>query len=260
MIRTLINVSESPVYLEDFNGMTIAPGEEIDGLSLGEALFKSSADITLALLNKTLVLSDGQKEYMDNAAVELKSGWPLQTTKDGKTILTASDRPKDHFRHFTSRGDDIAGGKIGRGQQLMFNVGTDSTQVIDLRFLDASYVKDGQISFVGAEIGSFLHVEVVAAPGTPFQVPGNGNYDYNGANFVPNAGGTGMWKITNVETVINVFINEMLLLGSDRMPIESAEPFQFHPMYILRYKIHNTSTQNSLQCCITMGMYRPKTV
>lgn len=263
MVRTLKNISNSVLVLEDLRGLTLAVGEASDGLQFGESALRSSDSVIEACLAGSLEVSDGIYSYTGSAAIDLVRGFSEQLTKDGKRIITASDRPKDHFRYYSSRGDNLGTGERGNGTQLLSTVAPGQTVNLDAKFVDDVYVRDGVMDFVNAELGSFMSAAIVAPIGVPYPVFNKtGSLDFNGTAFVPNAEGKGDYAISmSEEVVFNTFINEMLFVGQrGEKGINSPEPVLLYKPYFLRFQIYNASASETLSVAITMGLYRKYTV
>jgi hypothetical protein len=208
MIRNLINVSGADVTLPDFNGLTIEAGDTIDGLMFGEISLRNSAAILDAVLDGSLNVSDGTYIYEKSAAVEVLKGVVDQLTRDGKRIITASDRPKDHYRHYTSAGDDVVNQARGDGEELIFIVPPGETRVINTGFIDDLYLKDGMITYLNAEIGSWVSVDIIAPANVPYpSIFNEGNYDLVDGALVPNASNTGGYFLHTTETIYLKFVN-----------------------------------------------------
>lgn len=260
-IRIFKNISGQTLTIPDFMGKVVDVDEEFDGYSFGPQVLLSSSDLAMFLLEKKLELYDGFQRITGMEALNIVKGTSTQLTRDGKTIITASDRPKDTFRHFTGKGDDIAGQIVGAGNDLEFSVGPASSQVVDVQFLQDVFVKDGTILYENAELGSYLTVEVICAPGVPFPSPTQtGTFDLVNGALVPNTEGTGTFMTAPVEVKLNRFINHMHLLGSGKDSIMSPESFMLSFLYFLRFTIYNASATSTLTAAITMGMYRVKTL
>lgn len=262
MIRNIINVSEVPVTIPDFNGITIGVGETIDGLQFGVQKLNESNDVIRELLSGKLNLNDGTNIYQSGHAINLLKSNVDQLTRDGKRIITSSDRPKDHYRHYTSAGDNLSTGKRGEGQELMFIVPPGETQVIDAKFLEGIYIKDGSAYFQDAALGSHISVHIVAPIGVPYPaIFGNGNIDIVNNQVVPNNNGTGDYFIDSVkENVFLRFMHKYLILGTERLITSAPEPSFLPSPCIQRFVVYNASTTKDLNVAIVMGLYRTHTI
>ncbi len=265
MIRNLTNISASNITLTDFAGIVIAAGATIDGLSMGESALKASNDIAINILNGNLTVSDGTATYATQSALDLiQNNGGDQRTIDGKRIITASDRPKDTYRCFMGRGDDLTTNPatIGTGPSLVFNVAPGQTSALDMKFKENVFVKDGTIRYLGASMDSFLDVWVICPPNTPYPDPTHtGSLDYVNGQFVANTTNTGAYTTSTAETPLFHFINTMHLLGDDRQPIESPEPFQIVYPYFLRFIVTNSASNTvNIQAGVMVGLYRSHTM
>lgn len=261
MIRNLINVSGTDVVLGDFNGLTIQAGDTVDGLMFGDMTLRNSKDVLDAVLDGLLNISDGTYTYSDSAAVDLLKGVVDQLTRDGKRIITASDRPKDHYRHYVSAGDDTTNQLRGEGEQLIFEVPPGETGVIDTAFIDDLYVKDGIIIYQNAEIGSWVSVDIIAPANTPYpSIFNEGNYDLVNGQFVANPNNTGAYFMQPVDTIFLKFVNRYLILGTGKETTSAPEPSFLPKTIFQRFTVYNASTTETLKAVMILGLYRQQTV
>lgn len=262
MIRNIINASENAVILNDLNGITIDAGDTIDGLQFGLQKLTNSQDLIQELLLGNLKLSDGTLTYEMGRAINLLKDNVDQLTKDGKRIITASDRPKDHYRHYASAGDDLENGIRGGGQELIFVVPPGETQTIDTQFLEDIYIKDGTAFFEDAAIGSHISVHIVAPRNVPYPaIFGNGNFDLVNGNLVPNGTGSGDYFVdTDSENVFLRFMHKMLILGSGQIITSAPEPSFLPSPCVQRFIVYNASTTRDLNIVVAMGLYRTHTI
>lgn len=263
--RILTNISQVVLTLTDFRGKVVEPGEQFDGLSSTEQDLRESASIAAELLNGNLVLSDGHMEYTGLAAIQVIQGVSEQVTKDGKRIVTASDRPKDFYRHFTGNGDDVDSTpkKIGLGPHIHLIAEPGATTTLDVKFVDDVYIRDGEIRYLNAGFDSHLTIEVFCPPNVPFPHPTKqGTLDLVNGSFVPNLTNTGAFTTAPVEVKLFRFINDMHLVGDDNLnSINSPEPFLLNYPYFLRYTMSaDPDITGPLKAAVTMGMFRKKTV
>lgn len=262
-VRHLINVTDKPIYLEDFNGMTIEAGETVDGLQFGEEALRNSLEVIHAITMFRLKVYDGTYEYEGERAISLIKGTPTQLTKDGKAIITTSDRPLDHYRYFTTCGDDLSNQKRGEGACLLFSVPPTEQQAIDVRFMDDLYLKDGTMIYSGAEHGSWLRVDVLAPAGYPMPAKDkNGNFDVVDGQLVANPTNTGQYFVSNTDTTVHRFINKMAMyaLTREREDIDTTEPNFIPKGWIVRLSVHNHGDSETIKAAITLGMYRKITL
>ncbi len=269
MIRNLKNVTGGEIVLTDFKGFTIEAGETVDGMTFGLEALRSSVSVLENVLSGAIVVSDGVRDYAAQQAIDLIKGTADQLTRDGKKIVTSSDRPQDHYRHFTGAGDKMdAPTKRGNGTQLTWVVHPDEDpEHIDAQFLDDVYLKDGHIKYENAPLGSYFHVETYAPPMVPFPAPGNnGNTDITAQGIVANVTGTGKYWRSPSETLLNRFINKLPLLGSGEREALSAEPVLIPSPYITRFSVHREIPDGgeqdppvSMTVVLTLGLYRKTT-
>lgn len=265
MIRQLTNISGTELDLPDFNGKHVETSETFDGLQLGEQKLRDSSDVQIALLNRQLKLSDGLADYYATAAVDLIKGYVTQTTKDGKPITTASDRPKDHYRCYTGRSDDLVLKQIGQGEDFTICLPPgENYGKTDAKFLDDVYIKDGEVLYENAVFDTYLSCFVICPPNIPFPSPTQtGTLDLVNGQFIVNQTGTGSYMTAPVEVNLFRFINHLHILGSNKTAVTSVEPFQVYAPYFLRFSITVPSTIERtlpVNVAINMGMYRKKTI
>lgn len=260
MIRTFKNTSVSTITFDDFYGLVVLSGDTFDGLAFGEQVLRDSNSIKIALLNDELSLSDGTNIFTGRAAVDLIMGYSSQVTRDGKQIITASDRPKDHYRCFSGCSDNLATGKRGVGDGLLFDIAPGQEAVREVKFVDDIYLRDGKIVYQNAAFGSLLDSDIVCPLGVPYPVKGTGNLDLVAGTFVPNPGGTGMYQMATEPTVIFKFASNIYMLGDSEWGFASPEPFLLRKPYYIRLKIFNASATENLRAVINMGYYRKETI
>jgi hypothetical protein len=264
MIRELTNKTAIAIVLTDFQGISVAPDETINGLQFGEDTLKSSTSVLTNLLEGKLTLSDGKNTYQGTTAVDLLRGTANQVTADGKAIFTVSDRPKDTYRYFSSRGDNLVAGTVGDGVDLMFTVAPGATVAKDFQCIEGVYIKDGRAVYNhGNSNLSHLSMTLICPAGMPFPAPeANGNYDLVGGNWINIPDNTGNYFILPTETPLHRFINKLPMPSYTNLAtVDSAEP-QFLPTpYILRFEVYNGSDATTdLHCCVSIGMYRKRTI
>ncbi len=263
MIRTLKNISTGTLVLSDFHGLELAVNETTDGLQFGENELRNSIAIAHACLHNEMTISDGLNTFTGMPALDFIRGTSNQVTPDGKPLVTSSDRPKDTFRYYTSYGDNFTTGKIGEGNQLLFNVTANSQASVDVAFIEDVWVKDGTVHYSGvSDSHSELDVDIVVPAGIPFPAPGNntGNYDFDGTNWIPNANNTGMYFILATETTIARYINGYPLTpGGWHGDITAPEPQKLPSPYIVRVTVYNNGNA-ALLATVILGTYRAHTI
>jgi hypothetical protein len=264
MIRTFKNIGASDLTLTDFHGKFVAVGEEFDGLSGTEQDLKDSAAIAAQLLAGNLSLYDGYNTYYGLDSVKVVQGASEQVTRDGKRIFTASDRPKDHFRCFAGRGDDMVNHKIGLGPNIHLIADPGQTVTLDINFIDAVYIRDGEITYLDAGFDSHLSVDIICPANTPFPSmnrTGTLDLDSTSGTFVANTNGTGAYQTVPVEISLFRFINNLHLVGTSQNKIESPEPFLLQPIYHMRFTVQaDPDLTAPLKAAVTMGLYRRVTL
>lgn len=264
-IRILKNISAETLTLTDFRGKVVEPNETFDGLAGSEQDLRESTSIAMNLLAGKLSLNDGFVDYFGLEAVQIIQNTAEQVTKDGKRIVTASDRPKDYYRHFTGKGDDVVSvpKRIGEGPSIHLIAEAGQSATIDIKFADDVYIRDGEIRYLNAGFDSHLTCEVVCPAGVPFPSPTKtGTLDLVNGSFVPNNSGTGAFMTAPIEVKLFRFINGMHLVGSDNgNAINSPEPFLLNYPYFLRFTLEaDPDITGNLKAAVTIGMFRKKTL
>ena len=265
MIRMLINNTDENFTINDMHGLVIEANSSVNGLVFDESTLLNSADVIYALLSGYISLSDGVQTYEKMDAVNVLKGLSTQFTKDGKQITTASDRPAGFYRHFTGNGDDVTSNprRIGEGPAIHLIAEAGQSAVMDVRFVDDVYIRDGEIRYLNAGFDSHLSIEVFCPPNIPFPSPDNtGTLDIVNGSFTPNLNGTGAYRTAPVEVKLFRFINAMHLVGADSVnSINSPEPFMLNNPYFLRFTLTaDPFIEGPLKAAVTIGMFRKKTL
>lgn len=88
----------------------------------------------------------------------------------------------------------------------------------------------------------------------------DGDWDYDGTNLTPNVGGTGAYKISDIERDVHTFINHIPCLGSSQtfFSMSSDETAELVANYFIRVSAHNISDTNWTAAAI-MEIYRERT-
>lgn len=264
-MKVLTNLTQDTLILTDFCGMEVAAGDSFEGECFGTQTLRDSVDIQLALLQNKLNLFDGVNTLTGQQAVDSIRGYAVQTTRDGKQIVTASDRPKDFYRCYTGRSDDVVSDpkRIGEGDIIHLIASAGQSVSFDVRFVDDVYIRDGEIRYLNAGFDSHLDCEIICPAGVPFPSPAKtGTLDLVDGQFVPNANNTGAYMTAPEEVKLFRFINKMHLIGSDNVnPVGSPEPFLLYYPYFMRFTLHaDPEITGVLKSAITLGLFRKKTI
>jgi len=154
------------------------------------ALIYVNVEPTLCDIVFKAELSEPEEYTLASGILPNHSGEPLPdkeapTMADGRPLVRADTRPLDTATYFTTAGDTASG--IGDGTVLMWDFGPDSefttvsgpydcscgshiptgykAQIIDLKFLDPIYLKDGTIYFFDAPWGTFATMSILVPAG-----------------------------------------------------------------------------------------------
>lgn len=262
MLRLLTNISNGTLTLTDFMGKVLETGETFDGLCFGEQQLRDSASIQINLLNGSLKLNDGQQDLFGQLAVDLLRGYATQVTRDGKQIVTSSDRPKDHYRCFTGRGDDLVANTVGTGEHLHLVATAGQVATVNCKFVDDVYIRDGHVQFLNCGFDTHLTISVICPPNVPFPSPTKtGTLDLVNGSFVPNSTNTGAYMTAPVEVTLFKFINDIPLVNAGTLPVDSPEPFMLFKPYFLRATMEVCpDVTGSAKAALTLGLFRRRTV
>lgn len=88
----------------------------------------------------------------------------------------------------------------------------------------------------------------------------DGDWDYDGVTLTPNTGGTGKYKISDIERVVHRYINKIPCYGScaTYFSMTSDETTELPAHYFLRVLAKNTSNTD-WTACVLMEIYRERT-
>jgi hypothetical protein len=146
-------------------------------------------------------------------------------------------------------GDYISAEVIAEASVLQTSVNLDLVLTGD----DVSYAPGGA--------GTGTH----GFAGTPVLVPRtfakDGDWDYDGATLTPNMGGTGGFKIRQVESIVHKYINKIACYGSCQtyFSMSSDETAEVPAGYFIRVKATNGSN-TAWHASVIMEIYRERTV
>jgi hypothetical protein len=262
-MKLLINTTANTIILEDLNGLTIEPGDSVNGESFGADALRLSADVLYHVTTGQLDVSDGFTTYHKLQAIDFLRGTPTQVGRDGKPILTASDRPQFTVWNTTNCGDNLVLGTRGGGETMDFEVAPGTSQSKDFQFIENVYLKEGTAWFSSPHKDCALSILIVCPAGIPFPAAPayNGNFDLVDNTWVPNATNTGAYFILATETVLHRFINHLWLTPWEHMVnIKAPECDVLPSPYILRMVLTNTDTTGTLEARVNIMGYRPRTI
>lgn len=193
---------------------------------------------------------------------------------DGTEKLSNTPRPEGTFLYFTSAGDDIENGVIGKGSHLVIDNTIDSVseRSVEVQFLDDIYLKDGYAFWENATCGDYLDCEVVLPANTPMPIDTkNGNADlvngrvtYITMSPTPDSTWVGNYMMLPTDYVVNRFVNSFHLLGTNTTGIvlESSDAVLINNFLKIRvtYKNFKNEVNAKLKCVFTIECYRERTV
>jgi len=88
----------------------------------------------------------------------------------------------------------------------------------------------------------------------------DGDWDFDGTNLTPNTGGTGAYKISDIERSVHKFINKVPCRGTSAtyFSMSSDETAELVANYFIRITAHNVSDTN-WHACAMVEIYRERT-
>lgn len=266
MAKILRNTTLNSIVIADLHGLTIDPNATYDITNLDPVSVATSVDLINELTNGSIKYNDGSKDIASGEAINILRGivTPLLTDKDGRQYVVSSTRPLSSVMYWTDRGDTLLApkvGAIGNGAELLFDVAPGATSACDLRFTEDINFFGGKVIYMNAQLGSSISSRLIAPAGMPYLAKSSdGNFDKVGGNWIPNSSNTGAYWISNTETVLHKFINNMPLLGSGQDTAIAPEPQSIPSGYTIRISITNSSASTeNLKAAFWVLMYRPTT-
>lgn len=258
MIRNIVNKTGSVITIDDMNGMTLQPGESVDGFCLGEDVYRKSIDLLRLVLSGECAIFDGFAEHVGKQGVFLVVEMPKLHADDGKELVSVSARPDGFYSYITGAGDSDTVRGAGECVHLYADTNLGKHQ-IDAKFIEDVYVMGGKVSAINATVNTYITIEVIAPVGIPYpNKDGTGSLDYVNGSFVPNSSNTGAFDINfSEETIVFRFVNRMHLIGTDK-PIRAEEPFLLRKPYFLRFKLQSDHTEAA--AAVTLDLFRQLTV
>ena len=88
----------------------------------------------------------------------------------------------------------------------------------------------------------------------------DGDWDFDGVSLTPNLGGTGGYRISNVDTPVHRYVNRIPCYGEcPYFSMSSDETAEINAGYFIRINVHNVSDGN-WHLSVIMELYRERTV
>jgi len=192
--------------------------------------------------------------------------------EDGSPKVFTSPKQEDTYLYITGAADDVINGVVGEGKSFVLtNEDGTNTVVVEGKFIDNVYLKDGYITWQNAVIGDRLSLELVLPANIPLASTtntGNAVYDENGvityitSSSTPDDTWIGTHMYFPIEVVVNRFVNKVHMLGDNTvgMVIESSDAALIPKELAVRFKLVTPSGNTAIVASIAMELYRTRTV
>ena len=199
----------------------------------------------------------------------MKKSRYLQHDKTEK--IYTSSRQEGTFLYITSRGDDIANQKRGKGTQLILDNTVDkrSYKVIETQFMDNIFLKDGFIIWENAVLGDTISLELVLPAGVLFPADnGDGNFNIVNGNpelittsQIPDSTWVGTHYLFPMDVTLFRYVNEFALLGTNHagLILESSDTAEIQKELKIKF-ILNSPSQSDIRVIINIEAYREFTL
>ena len=195
----------------------------------------------------------------------------LQVDKTEKFYTTP--RQEGTFLYFTGRGDDIATGATGAGQQfLLTNTSVDPVSYKEVigQFNETVFLKDGYIFWQNAVPGDRVSLEIVLPAGVvhPCADQKGNAADVNGeivnitASATPDETWVGTHFLFPIDMVLFRFVNELSLVGSNEhgLVLESPDAAEIPSYMQFRLSFKSDAPNPDIVVSVMMEMYRTNTI
>ena len=192
--------------------------------------------------------------------------------RDGTSKIYQSPATIGQYLYFTTRGDDIENGIIGKGGTLILDNLTGEPEVhVEIQFLEDIQLKDAYIFWENAKWGDILSAEVILPAGVPHLHPANkgnaklqnGVVNYITSSQTPDETWVGDYLLSPVDTAIVRFVNEFRLLGDNLSGtvLESSGVALITKNLKIRLTYKNDTTPNtSIKIMVLAELYRENTL
>lgn len=183
---------------------------------------------------------------------------------DGTPKLYVSSRQENSRLYYTSRFDDVATNTRGAGAQMMFrNTNADKQMIIEGKFIDDIYLKDGYLMWEDAAVGDNVSMEVVLPANQPMpKAARDGNYDLVDGAMVENTTGTGGYIMYPIDIVVDRFVNKLLILGTNTTGfiMTSSDTALLNSIFKVRLTLDSPTGNVNLNVIVSLETYREVTV
>lgn len=179
---------------------------------------------------------------------------------DGTPKMYVSSRQDNTRLYYTSRFDDHVNNVRGAGVEMLFrNTDATSKMVVEGKFIEDIYLKDGCIMWQDAAVGDNVSMEIILPANVPMpRVERDGNYDLIDGQLVENTNGTGTLVMYPIDIIVERFVNKVLLLGTNTtgLILESSDTAIVPSIFKFRMTVESPTTNVNLNVIISMETYR----
>lgn len=183
---------------------------------------------------------------------------------DGTPKLYVSSRQENSKIYYTSRFDDHVTNTRGTGKEMMFrNTDANKQMVIEGKFIDDVYLKDGYLMWEDAAVGDNVSMEIILPANQPMpKAQRDGNYDLVDGEMVENTTGTGGYIMYPIDIVVERFVNKVLILGTNTTGfiMTSSDTALMNSIFKMRFTLNSPTGNVNLNVIISMETYREVTV
>jgi hypothetical protein len=192
--------------------------------------------------------------------------------RDGTSKIYQSPATAGQYLYFTSRGDDIVNGLVGKGDKLIIT-NPSSLNSVDLtvHFLEDVQLKDAYFFWEGAVRGDTITAEVILPADVPYRHSANkgnadminGVVDYITTSQVPDDTWVGEYLLFPVDVTLVRFINEFIILGDNQLGtvLESSGVALINKELKLKMTYSNETTVNpNIHISVLIEVYRENTI
>jgi len=183
---------------------------------------------------------------------------------DGTPKMYVSSRQENTRLYYTSEFDDVDNNKRGGGAQFLFrNTDALNQLVLEGRFMDDIYLKDGYLMWEDASVGDSVSMEVILPANQPMpKIERDGNYDLVDGALVPNTNGDGGYIMYPIDIVIDRFANKVLIIGTNTTGfiMTSADTAILPNIFKVRLTVDSPTGNVNLNVVVSLETYRETTV
>lgn len=183
---------------------------------------------------------------------------------DGTPKVYVSSRQENSRLYYTSEFDNVANQTRGGGDQFLFRNTNGADQlVIEGRFIDNIYLKDGYLMWEDAAVGDSISMEIILPANQPMpKTERDGNYDLVDSNMVPNSEGTGGYIMYPIDIIVDRFVNKVLMIGTNTTGfiMISSDTALLSNIFNIRLTVDSPTGNINLNVIISLETYREFTV